>query len=237
MWTFIKEVFLDFAELIYPNLCRCCFENSITKGDNYFCISCHSKMPFTNDIEKIDNDLMYHFYGRVPIERATALLWYAEGGVVQQMIHNMKYKGIKEIGLQLGSVLGKKIFDAGLYKSIDLYIPVPMHYKKQMQRGFNQAELIAESVSAETNVPCLNNILVKEKETVTQTRKSRMERALNTSNVYNVSDATTIKGRHIMIIDDVVTTGATIEACARILIKNGASKISVACVAMGNRYN
>ncbi len=236
MWTFIKGVFLDFAELIYPNLCRCCFENSITKGDNYFCIACHSKLPFTNDIEKIDNDLMYHFYGRVPIERATALLWYSEGGVVQQMIHNMKYKGIKEIGVQLGTILGKRIFESGLYKSIDLIIPVPMHYKKQMQRGFNQAELIVESVSKETNLPYVINILVKEKETITQTRKSRKERVQNASNVYSIMDVTAIKGKHIMIVDDVVTTGSTIEACASALLNNGAAKISVACLAMGNRY-
>jgi ComF family protein len=236
MLKFVKELFFDLAELIYPNLCRCCLENGIKKDNNYFCVACHSKMPYTHDIDKIDNDLMYHFYGRVPIERATALLWYAEGGVVQQMIHNMKYKGIKEIGFQLGTILGKNIFESGLYKSIDLFIPVPMHYKKQMQRGFNQAELIAESISNETNVPYFKNILVKEKETITQTRKSRKERVLNTSSIYNVMNRSAIKGKHIMIVDDVVTTGSTIEACATVLLKNGAAQISVACIAMGNRY-
>lgn len=236
MIKWIKEAFLDFKELIFPNLCLCCFENPIKGDDNYFCITCHSKMPFTNDIEKIDNELMYHFYGRVPVERATALLWYTEGGVVQQMIHNMKYKGRKEIGTQLGAILGEKIFGSGIYKNLDLLIPVPMHYKKQLLRGYNQADVIADGISFEINKPNLNNILIKEKETHTQTSKTRMERVANAIDLYKVNDLSAIKDKHILLVDDVVTTGSTIESCASVLLKNGASKISVACVAMGNRF-
>lgn len=236
MIKWLKEAFSDFKELIFPNLCLCCFENPIKGDGNFFCITCHSKMPFTNDIENIDNELMYHFYGRIPIERATALLWYSEGGVVQQMIHNMKYKGRKEIATQLGSILGEKIFKSGMYKTIDLLIPVPMHYKKKLLRGFNQADLIAESISFEINKPSLSNVLIKEKETTTQTRKSRLERVANAANIYKLNESSAIKNKHILIVDDVVTTGSTIESCASVLLKNGAAKISVACVAMGNRF-
>ncbi len=236
MIRFVKQAFLDFVELIYPNLCRCCFENAVERNKNYFCITCHSKFPYTKDIGKLDNDLMYHFYGRVPIERATSLLWYSEGGVVQKLIHNMKYKDMKEIGVQLGAMLGKNILDSGFYRNIDLCLSVPMHYKKQTKRGFNQAELIAESISFETHIPFAKNILVKEIETETQTSKTRKERALNASNIYSVVDRSLIENKHVLIVDDVVTTGSTLEACAIVLLRNGASKVSVACLAMGNRH-
>jgi ComF family protein len=234
--TLLKKIVGHFYELIYPNLCLGCLEKSIAKGKNNFCFTCHSELAYTNDHEKIDNDLMYHFYGRVPIQRGMALLWYSEGGVVQNMIHNLKYKGMKSIGNQLGVILGDKLFVSGIYKDVDALIPVPMHYRKQLERGFNQAEVIAQGVSTETNIIVINDVLTKEQDTSTQTKKTRQERVNNAIDVYKIKNQDKIKGKHIMLIDDVVTTGSTLESCALVLLKNGASKISIGCLAMGNRF-
>ncbi len=230
------DLILNVPDMVFPNLCVGCLENTAVKGQDHFCTTCHSKLPFTNDHDKIDNALMYHFYGRVPIERAMALLWYSDDSVVQNMIHNLKYKRAKEVGIQLGKMLGDRLFKSEIYKGVDMLIPVPMHRNKQLIRGYNQTEIIADAVTEEINIPTVPHLLAKKKETESQTSKTRQERVDNAMNVFYVTNEEKVKGKHIMLIDDVVTTGSTLESCALVLLKAGAAKISIGCLAMGNRY-
>lgn len=232
MIDYLRQSIKDFYGLFFPRLCLSCLNETIEEGENHFCVKCHFAMPYTDHFERSDNELMMHFYGRLPVTQGCAFLYFTEGGIVQQMLHNFKYRGMKEIGRQLSSIAGNKIHAAGMFRNVDMVLPMPMHYKKYMKRGFNQSEIIAKSLAEEINVPVVKDVLTKEMATTSQTNKSRMQRQDNVKNVFKVKKADLIKGKHILLVDDVVTTGATIESCGNELLKNGASQISVFSLAI-----
>ena len=218
--------------LLYPHLCLACLQETVSKGDNNFCVHCLAEMPYTDHLDRSDNELFMHFVGRIPLDYGAALILFREGGMVQQLMHNFKYRGMVEIGEQLGSMAGRKILESKQYKEVNVIIPVPMHLKKKLQRGFNQTEIIARSLGKEINVPVVYDAVKKEVSTTSQTRKSRAQRIDNVKEVFKVEQIDKIKGQHIMLVDDVVTTGATLEACAATLIKAGAAKISIYALAL-----
>lgn len=207
-----KSYFDGLVGLVYPDLCIACVRDSPIKGDD-FCINCFADLPFTTHMEIEDNDFKYHFYGRVPIVHGAALLNFYKENMVNTMLHRLKYDHKRRVGERLGIMLAKKLKASPYFKTIDLIVPVPIHLKKKIKRGYNQSGVIANAISKELCVPVIHDVLVKEKETLTQTQKTRSQRTLDLLDTLALKKSEKLISKHILIVDDVMTTGATLEAC------------------------
>jgi ComF family protein len=188
-------------------------------------------MPRTNYHLQVENPVAQLFWGRCLIEKAAAFSFYNKESRVSRLIHNLKYKGIKEIGYELGRIYGLTLKTSGYTSDIDLVIPVPLHPSKKRIRGFNQSELISTGIADVAGLPVSNDLLARIIITATQTKRSRYERWTNVEGIFRVSDPERIKGRHVLLVDDVITTGSTIESCANELLKTEGVKVSVAALA------
>ena len=162
---------------------------------------------------------------------AMAMLYFRKGAKVQNLIHNLKYNGRTDVGVLLGNMLGERLKASVLYESVDLIVPVPLHRKKYKQRGYNQCTFIAERMAEKMEIAFSEEILLRNHATESQTKKSRYNRYENMQDVFKVNDQARIVGKHILLVDDVITTGATLEACANELLSSGAAKVSIAALA------
>lgn len=171
------------------------------------------------------------FWGRCLIEKAAAFSFYNKGSRIRNLIHNLKYKGIREVGYELGRIYGLSLKSSGFINDIDLIIPVPLHPSKIRIRGFNQSDTISEGLADVTGLAIDTNTLIRTTGSATQTRRSRYERWTNVEGIFSVTDPEIIRGRHILLVDDVITTGSTIESCANELLKVEGVKVSVVAIA------
>ena len=219
--------------LIYPNLCVCC-NSTLTGNEEIICTSCLFELPKTNFHNDQDNAMEQIFRGRVAVEYVSAYLYFQKGGKAQQIIHKFKYSGNKKIGYYLGKVYGNELSDSEMISSVDLIIPVPMHPAKIKKRGYNQSEILAKGLSDATDIHLDTTNLIKTITTQTQTRKSRFVRWENVETVFTVVNSDAFKNKHVLIVDDVVTTGATIEACAKLLLAIKGVKVSVLTLAIAS---
>lgn len=219
----------NLVRLLFPHLCVSCMEKSIDR-DQLLCVQCLIDIPYTDHFTNQNNKVIEHFYGRIPIEYGAALLYFGKASKVQNMLHNFKYRGIKSeqnIGILLGRAIGRKLVESEYFNGVELMIPVPIYYKKREKRGFNQTELIANGILKEMEIEYSANVLVKLFDTETQTYKNRIDRMINVENTLGIRNKPLIQSKHILLVDDVITTGATLEASGKTLLENGASKISV----------
>ncbi len=221
-----QNLFIDLLDLIYPNLCLVCGEN-LLKSEQHLCLNCLHNIPKTNYHLLTDNPVEKRFWGKVPIYRATAFFFFQKGSPFQKLLHSLKYKGNKEIGFVLGKYAGADLLDSLDFASVDLIIPVPLHPKKYKIRGYNQSEWIGKGLSEILKVPQNTTALCRIYENVTQTKKSVFERYENTEGIFELSDREVLIGKHILLVDDVLTTGSTVEACIRTLIGTENIKVSV----------
>lgn len=219
----------DFVSLLFPELCYSCGE-ALFRYEKHICTHCILGLPKTNFHRSPDNPLIRLFWGRLDLAAAGALYHFAKGGKVQHIIHNLKYKGHKELGETLGKIYGEEVKDKEEFKSADLIVPVPLHKKKQMSRGYNQSEYFAAGLSASLDQP-LYLTLRRNTDTKTQTKKSRFERWENVETVFSVQDPEMIYGKHVLLVDDVITTGSTLESCGNTLLSAGASRVTLAAIA------
>ena len=203
----------SFLQLFYPNLCLAC-GNELPHGKEIICISCQYYLPKTNFHKEKENPFTERFWGRVNIESAAALYFFTKGGRTQELIHNLKYHGKKEIGIKVGEVYGAMLKKSPHFQSVDCIIPVPLHPKKERIRGFNQSAVFAQGLSKSMEIPFHNNVLIRNTNTKTQTKKSRLDRVANVGDKFQIKHPQKVLGKHVLIVDDVVTTGATLEACA-----------------------
>lgn len=217
----------DFIQLIYPKLCAGCGGN-LNRNESAICTHCRLALPYTTYRFDNENPVAKVFWGRVPIQSATSLTFFNKGTRIQQVLHELKYNGNKESGTELGRLLGSSL-PKEVNKQIDYVTPVPIHPKKLKIRGYNQALLIAQGVSEATNIPVRNDLLKRMQHTETQTKKGRESRWENVKDLFGAVH-TNIEGMHVLLVDDVITTGATLEACARHLVENGAN-VSIATAA------
>ncbi|NLF42867.1 MAG: ComF family protein [Bacteroidales bacterium] len=220
----------DFFSLFYPDLCQAC-GRSLTKGENCLCSYCRFHLPRTNFHLEADNALCQVFWGRVPVKMVTALFFFNKGGKVQHLIHQFKYKGNKNIGFFLGQEMGNQLKDSIYYKDISIIVPVPLHPKKEKLRGFNQSEVFAQGISDVLKIPVITKNLVRNKPSETQTRKSRFRRWQNVETIFSITDVKAFENKKILLVDDVITTGATLEACAHELLKSEGAEIYIAAIA------
>jgi len=229
----LSQLFQDFLGLLYPNLCSGCMQ-PIYFGESMICTSCLFEIPYTDDYLNPDNRVAKQFWARIPVDAAMALLHFKKGTRVQSLLHHLKYKGKQELGNLLGTMIGEKLLASAQYLEIDLIIPVPMHRKKQYQRGYNQSLCIAEGIAKVLGKPLKTDALLKVKETSTQTSRNRLSRNENMANVFAVQKPLLLTGKHILLVDDIITTGATIEACGIELWEAGIGKLSIASVAFAD---
>ena len=199
--------------LFYPRVCAACGE-SLLKDEETVCLKCRYLLPKTGYELNPDNPLAQTFYGRVKFHAVTACFFFAKSGKVQHLIHELKYKGNKEAGVFLGQQLGETIKDAPLFQGIDYLIPVPLHPKREKQRGYNQSLMIAKGINEVTGIPIGDKYLIRAVNTATQTKKSAEERYKNVKDIFEVRFPEELEGKHVLLVDDVLTTGATLESCA-----------------------
>lgn len=220
----------DFISLIFPRICAAC-GNSLWKHETGLCRSCEYHLPKTNFHQVPDNPVARLFLGRADIFAGAAFLYFNKGSKVQRLVHQLKYKGRKDIGIYLGDLYGLELKHSPHFSSADCIIPVPLHKKKYMKRGYNQSEQIAIGLSESMNIPVVRHLLTRIKATETQTRKSRFSRYQNVKDIFAVDSPLKWKGKHLILVDDVVTTGATLESCIHALQVIPDVTVSVACIA------
>ncbi len=199
------------------------------------CTRCNYKLPKTRKFNLPDNEVAKIFWGRVYLTHACSFFFFRKGSRYQKLLHKLKYSGRKDIGRYLGQEFGQELRKVESLKDIACVIPVPLHPKKLRKRGYNQSEWIAIGLSDTMLVPVVTNVLVKTTHTESQTRKGRLERWDNVSEVFSIANKELIKGKHLLLVDDVVTTGATLEACAQTLINEGDCTVSIATLACAGR--
>ncbi len=222
--------FRHFLDIIYPRSCEACGE-SLLGGENLICIDCMIDLPRTNShIERLDS-VSNRFWGKVPVSDTITFMRFSKKGKVQKLLHELKYRNKPEVGTFLGKLYGVDLKAVGFEKKIDLIIGVPLHPTKQLQRGYNQADCIAEGLSLVLEIPFETDAVKRVLYTDSQTKKNRMERYQNVENIFEVTDTEKIKDKRIAIVDDVLTTGSTIESMAVVLLEAGAKNISIVTIA------
>ena len=225
-----RDWLYSILNLFYPRVCAACGE-TLLKDEETVCLKCRYTLPFTGYENHADNPLAQVFYGRVRFHAVTACFFFAKSGKVQHLIHELKYKNNPEAGIFLGQELGKTIKDAPLFQGIDYLIPVPLHPRREKQRGYNQSLLIAQGINEVTGIPLGDKYLIRAVYTTTQTKKSADERHKNVKDIFEVRFPEELEGKHVLLIDDVLTTGATLESCAHQLENIPGIMISAATAA------
>ncbi len=223
----------DLLDLFFPKLCLTC-GNRLVSQEKYVCMSCWYDLPVTNFHKNRDNKVAQLFWGRVNIENAVSFFAYKKGSRYRELIHNIKYKGLKELGFETGKRFGQILSETMEFRNVDVVVPVPLHPRKLKKRGFNQSEWIALGMAEALQKPMSGNNLYRRVFTSTQTKKNRFERFKNVDGIFAVNNTEQFQGKHILLIDDVVTTGSTLEACAVELLKLTATKISIATLAFAD---
>jgi ComF family protein len=226
----LLEYPVDFYRLFYPQLCGAC-DVPLAKGEEHLCFKCRLELPFTNFETIKENPVEKIFHGRVHLEFATSLFFFSKGERVQNIMHNIKYNEQKELAVFIGRIFGERLQNNQYLNDVTTIIPVPLHPQKQHLRGYNQSELFAEGMNEILNVELMTNIISRDINTETQTKKNRTERWENVWKAFTVNKPKSVNHKHILLIDDVLTTGATLEACAQTLLKSADCRVSVATVA------
>ena len=224
-------VLSSFSHIFYPNLCVACGEN-LVRGEQFVCLRCLNEIPKTNYHLVKGNPVEKRFWGKAPIENGAAYFFFEKGSKFQHLLHELKYKGNKEIGELMGKYAAADFYHSAEYQTLDVIVPVPLHPKKEAKRGYNQSEWICKGISEVTNIPLSISNLVRVQENTTQTKKTVFERFENVKGIFEVQNPTEFSGKHVLLVDDVLTTGSTIEACMHALQKNSDVKISVFTLAV-----
>lgn len=229
----MKNILHSFLSLFFPDLCVVCRERLID-GEQHICTDCLLLLSKTNFHLQADNRLEQFFAGRVPFERAAAFAYFIKGGSLQQIIHELKYKRNPDIGYFMGKLSGENIKGSEFIRSVDFLVPVPLHPKRQKERGYNQSLKVCEGLSEVTGIPVNSETLIRMVNNPSQTKNSRFDRWTNVEDIFSLSDRDTFSNKHILLIDDVITTGSTIESCAKEILKSEGCKISIFAVGTAN---
>ncbi|MFB9110550.1 ComF family protein [Flavobacterium gyeonganense] len=226
-------MFESLKNLFFPKVCAGCHSLLMT-NENVICTSCRHEMPLTQYHLDTNNEAVKKFYGKIDIEHASAFLYFNKKGIVQELIHNLKYKGYEEIGTVLGDWYVEDLKNIQLETSFDVVIPVPLHRKKFKERGYNQVATFGNALSKGLGIDYNETILFRKKYSKTQSKKNLLGRSEGIENLFDVYFSEENHNKHFLLVDDVLTTGATLEACSRALLKIPGAKISIVCMAMAN---
>lgn len=229
----VREIKDSLLDLLFPNVCAGC-GNDLAGNHSVLCLKCTDAMPETHFELLAGNPVEKKLWGRLPVSCATAQYYFTRESLMQHLMHQFKYRGNKELGLQLGRMMGDRLKQSGRFE-IDALIPLPLFASKEKRRGFNQATLLCEGISERLHIPVLKDVMIRSQHTDTQTKKGRIERWQNMEGKFVVIKPERIANRHVLLVDDVITTGATLEACGAELITVPDVELSIAtlCYAMG----
>lgn len=226
----LREIVSDFVCLFFPNCCRGC-EESLVKGERIICTRCMLDLPKSNYHLERENPFYLKFSARIPVKFVMTLFKFVKRGKVQHLLHALKYKNQPEIGVELGRVYGADLSAEKYKDQFDVIIPVPLHPTRRRKRGYNQSEEFGKGLGEVLEIPCTEKYLKRVKATTTQTKKTKLSRWENVSEVFEVYEREELQGKRVLLVDDVVTTGATLEACGQKLLKAGCGEVSIACIA------
>lgn len=216
----------DIIELFYPRICSGC-GTPLQFGEEVICLNCHIKLPRTEFNFGTENPIEKLFWGRLPIKFASSFLYFRKTGLTQRLIHQLKYKGRHEIGFHLGYLFGQELGKSLIEIQPDYITTVPLHKNRIKERGYNQSDEIAKGLSQSSGIPFLPNLLLRNESTQTQTKKKRYNRWVNIENKFEIDLNIDIENKHIILLDDVITTGATMEACGKCILESNNTKLSI----------
>jgi ComF family protein len=225
----VQEMVNGLLHLLYPELCEHC-RHPLVEGEQILCLGCTDELPETNYHHRADNETALRFAGRFPFEHATSLAWFTDDGILQELLHGLKYRQRKDIGRYLGRRFAQRLQGEQWITGVQAIVPVPLHTKKERQRGYNQSAIIAGAMGAVLGLPVWENAVMRTRHTESQTKKTRSERLANMEGAFAAGTAPNLAGSHVLLLDDVLTTGATLEACARALKRVEGLKISLATI-------
>jgi ComF family protein len=231
MPSLLPEIARSITHLLLPQLCAGC-RIPLLHSERTLCMSCTLELPQTGFHDIADNEAAMRLAGRIPYQHATAFAYFAPDGLLQHLLHLLKYKGRKEVGIFLGKQAGYALEATSWIRSVDAIIPVPLHPKKEAARGYNQTALIAQGLSEALAIPVKEHALMRMRHTESQTRKSREERVVNVKDAFSLSPKATLSGSHVLLIDDVLTTGATLEAASGPLVCAPGVKLSIMTIGL-----
>lgn len=229
------SIWTDLWKLFFPQCCLVCGK-TLLEGEEYLCFHCLSNMPRTHLYLHKDNEMEKELWGKFPIERASAYLYYSKGGDVKKLLTDLKYRGNADLGCFLGRCMTREMLSSGFFQGVDGIIPVPLHPRKQKIRGYNQSIMLANGISSVTNIPVWNDLLVRTQYTQTQTRKGSYERWLNVKDMFECTSPDRLRGKHVLLVDDVFTTGATLVACADAFRQIPDLRFSVLTLALASSF-
>jgi ComF family protein len=225
-----KTILTDPLHLFYPHTCTGC-GSDLLANDQLLCLRCIKELPHTHYAKYPGNVIERIFTGRIPVKAAHSEFYFSKSETIQHLIHQLKYRGNKDIGQYLGEITGDSILKSGRFSNIDMLVPLPLYADKQFKRGYNQAEIICNGISLSTNIPVQINNLIRQRATETQTRKHRTDRWQNVEGSFNILKPGLLNGKSLLLVDDVITTGATLEACGQAILKYTNATISIVALA------
>ena len=228
----LREIFSSLVHLIYPELCIACNKRTRDILDA-FCFDCYTELPFTHFTNLTDNEFKDHFKGKISISFGASLFYFIKTGVIQNIIKQLKYHNKDFYGIKLGILFGTTFLESDLSKSVSVIVPVPLHKRKQARRGYNQSRMIAEGIGSVFNVPVDCNNLIRVKNTMTQTKMDNEARIKNVHDAFSVLKPNEFQDKHVLLVDDVLTTGSTLLECANTLKDIAGISISMATIAIG----
>lgn len=227
----LREMYGGLLHLLYPNLCAGC-DADLPAGDYCFCLRCLNRLQTTEMHLQAENEFTDRFWGRLPVVSGAAMYYFHRKSPVQRALHRLKYMNQPDIGIRIGRRFGHVLARSPHFEGIQGVVPVPLHPKKERQRGYNQSAMLAQGMAESMHIPVLSGCLVRNTHSGSQTRKKRMERFDNVSEVFAIKHPQKIAGQHLLLVDDVLTTGATLEACGKILLKIPGVRLSLATIAI-----
>jgi ComF family protein len=225
-----QNIFSNTLHLFYPHVCTGC-GSDLLQEVNQLCLQCINHLPQTNFATHANNPIEKIFWGRIPIAAAHSQFYFEKESLVQHLIHQLKYKNNTAIGIYMGELMGKTLLNSNRFSNIDYLIPLPLFADKERKRGYNQAKIICDGLSTVMNVPVITGNVNRQRFTQTQTRKHRNERWENVEGSFVIKNPAALKGKNILLVDDVITTGATLEACGSLLTQTEGVQLYIATLA------
>ncbi len=213
--------------MLYPQICAGCGTDAVPAGSR-ICLDCLRQLSETGFEKYPDNPVEKMLAGRIPFVQASSQFYFSGDSAVKEMVHQFKYNGNKELGFQLGTLMGLHLLNSGRFEDLDALIPLPLFKEKERKRGYNQAAVLCEAMTRILHVETLSNIIYRPRAVSSQTHKGREERWRNLEENFILSDPAKIRGKHLLLVDDVITTGATLEACATALLQAEGVSVSIA---------
>ena len=228
-----KTALKDVLQLFFPHVCTGCGSDVVSSG-NMLCLRCTAELPVTNFFDQTGNPVEEKFYGRMAVHSAAAAYYFTKDSMLENLVYQLKYQGNKDIGVYLGKLMGEMLQQSQRFQDVDAIIPLPLNKRREKKRGYNQATAIANGIHSVWDKPLLDKAVLRTVYTETQTRKDRLSRWENMQGVFAIAQPEALRGKHLLLIDDVITTGASLETCGMEILKVDGVTLSLATVACTN---